>query len=113
MQLKQPQLNQLQLKKNEAVSAALNYQTLSFQSPTTFANGTWLLADFSHNAHPDLIYILAPEGLKCTSLLTSNKQVASSGDQQASKQIFNADLGKQASLQVRAEIGEIRRKTAI
>jgi len=40
--------------------AAPNYQRFSFQSPTTFSdedNGTWLLADFSHNVHPDLIYI--------------------------------------------------------
>jgi hypothetical protein len=86
MQLKQPQLKQLQLKKNEAVSAALNYQTLSFQSPTTFANGTWLLADFSHNAHPDLIYILAPEGLKCTSPLpVTSKLPALETNKQASK----------------------------
>jgi hypothetical protein len=36
-----------------------NYQTLSFDSLTTFLDEdhTWLLGDYTHNSQPDLIYI--------------------------------------------------------
>ena len=44
----------------QIAAGSQNYQTLSFQSPTTFLNednGTWLLGDYTHDSYPDLIYI--------------------------------------------------------
>jgi len=53
----------------QIAAGSQNYQTLSFQSPTTFAdedNGTWLLGDYTHNSHPDLIYIKTSNTDTCT-----------------------------------------------